>query len=308
MREDRPMDPHDLTSATMLVTGGNTGIGLETVIGLAATGARVVFTSRDLARGERARADARARSGSERIDLLSLDLASFASIRTFARTFLDRYDRLDVLINNAGLAPAGHRWETAEGFEAAFGVNHLGHFLLTDLLLPRLRASAPARIVVVSSGAYRAAPEGLCWDDLQHEREFHSMRVYGESKLANIYFARALSARLVGTGVTVNALNPGYVATELGQVRPADKAVAVAMPAPTTPNPAADKITSTLPPAMSAADGARTSLQLALDPDLAMTTGGYFSEGVPERLSRVASDDAAAARLWALSETLIADA
>ena len=173
---------------------------------------------------------------------MSLDLASFASIRTFAAQFLERHDRLDVLVNNAGLAPAGNRWETVEGFEAAFGVNHLGHFLLTSLLLERIVASAPARI--------------------------------GESKLANIYFARELARRLEGTGVTVNALNPGYVATELGQIRPQDKASA-AQPVQPAPNAATKQLVDPLPPPMSPEDGAKTTLLLALAPELAHVSGAY---------------------------------
>jgi len=236
-----------------------------------------------------------------------LDLGSFASIREFASSFLDRHDHLDVLVNNAGVTPAGHRWETEEGFEAAFGVNHVGHFLLTSLLLDRIIVSAPARIVVVASGAYAVAPDGLCFDDLQHEGQFPSMHVYGESKLANIYFARELARRLAGTGVTVNALNPGYVATQLGQIRPEDKAQAILRPT-IAPNPAAQRLTANLPPPMSPADGARTTLLLALAPEFAVTTGAYYSEGRPAVLSPVASDDAAARRLWQITEELVAQA
>ena len=297
----------DRTAATMLVTGGNTGIGLETVIGLARTGAHVVFTARSADKGRDALRQIESRSGSDRVELMSLDLASFASIRTFAAQFLERHDRLDVLVNNAGLAPAGNRWETVEGFEAAFGVNHLGHFLLTSLLLERIVASAPARIVVVSSGAHAVAPDGLCFDDLQHEHEFHSMRVYGESKLANIYFARELARRLEGTGVTVNALNPGYVATELGQIRPQDKASA-AQPVQPAPNAATKQLVDPLPPPMSPEDGAKTTLLLALAPELAHVSGAYFSESRQRSLGPIASDDAAARRLWEISEALIAQA
>jgi NAD(P)-dependent dehydrogenase (short-subunit alcohol dehydrogenase family) len=294
----------ELSSATMLVTGGNTGIGLETVVGLARTGAHVVFTARTTSKGEAALREIADRSGNTRVEVMQLDLASFVSIREFAREFLDRHDRLDVLVNNAGLAPAGHRWETAEGFEAAFGVNHLGHFLLTSLLLDRIIASAPARIVVVSSGAHAVAPNGLCFDDLQHEREFHSMRVYGESKLANIYFARELATRLAGTGVTVNALNPGYVATELGKIRPEDEAVAIRPPAPATTAPA-NNLTANLPAPMSPEDGAKTTLLLALAPELADVSGAYFSECRRVPLGPVASDDDAARRLWQISNELI---
>jgi retinol dehydrogenase-13 len=301
------MNMDDLAAATMLVTGGNTGIGLETVVGLAQTGAHVVLTTRTMAKGEEALRQIVGRTGSDRVEVMQLDLGSFASIRDFATAFLDRHNRLDVLINNAGLAPAGHRWETAEGFEAAFGVNHLGHFLLTSLLLDHMVASAPARIVVVASGAYAVAPDGMCFDDLQHKGEYPSMHVYGESKLANIYFARELARRVAGTGVTVNALNPGYVATELGKIRAEDKAVATLRPR-STANAGTNRLTANLPPPMSAADGARTTLMLALAPELAATTGEYYSEGRLEVLGCVASDDDAAHRLWRISEELVAQA
>jgi retinol dehydrogenase-13 len=298
------MDAADLSSATMLVTGGNTGIGLETVVALARHGAHVVFTSRNEARGEDALRDVRQRSGSDRVELMALDLGSFASIRSFAGAYLARHDRLDVLVNNAGLAPAGMRWETAEGFEAAFGVNHLGHFLLTELLLDRVVASAPSRVVVVASGAYRAARNGLCFHDLQHRDEFHSFQVYGESKLANIYFARELARRVDGTGVTVNALNPGYVATGLGRRRPDD---APAEPRPNAANATTSKnVFGELPPPMAAEAGARTSVMLATAGELRDVTGQYFSEGRPEKLSAVAADAEAARRLWVESERLVA--
>jgi NAD(P)-dependent dehydrogenase (short-subunit alcohol dehydrogenase family) len=183
-------------------------------------------------------------------------------------------------------------------------VNHVGHFLLTHLLLDRLRTSAPSRIVVVSSGAYRMARGGLCFDDLQHEGEFHSMGVYAESKLANIYFTLVLAQRLAGTGVTVNALNPGYVSTELGQPRSEDVVQAAVKPQP--PNPAGDQMRAKLPLPMSATDGAKTSLLLATSPDVEGVSGVYFSNGALESLSSVGCDLEAAQRLWDESERLIA--
>ena len=297
------MGSSDGSPATMVVTGGNTGIGLETAVGLAAYGARVVITARDPERGARALATVRERTGSDRVDVLPLDLASFGSIRTFADTLLRRYDRLDVLVNNAGLAPDGRRWETAEGFEAAFGVNHLGHVLLTQLLLDRLKTDAPSRIVVVSSDAYRVAQRGICFDDLQHQGEFHSLGVYAESKLANIYFTLVLAERLAGTGVTVNALNPGHVATELGRTRPEDVARAV-VTAPRSDR--VDAVLGPLPEPMSPADGARTSVYLATSPEVDGVSGSYFSRRRVVPLTEVAADRVAARRLWDESERLIA--
>ncbi|MEE8346831.1 MAG: SDR family oxidoreductase, partial [Dehalococcoidia bacterium] len=196
---------------TVLITGANSGIGKETAVALARAGATVVFTSRDPKKGEQAAADIRRRSGTD-VTLMPLDLASFTSIRALAETFLQRYEKLHLLINNAGLV-LSERTETEQGFETTFGVNHLGHFLLTKLLLDRIKASAPARIVNVASGAHRRVGGGLDFDDLQSTNGYSAFRVYGRSKLANIYFTRELARRLQGTGVTVNALHPGVVAT-----------------------------------------------------------------------------------------------
>ncbi len=294
----------DTARPLALVTGGNTGIGFETVVGLVDTGWHVVFTSRDAARGEDACVRIRERVGagsSGDVEMMALDLASFVSIRAFAADFIVRFDRLSLLVNNAGLAPAGIRRETHDGFEAAFGVNHLGHFLLTSLLEPQLRANAPSRIVVVSSGAYRVAKNGLCWEDLQHEHDFHSFQVYGESKLANIYFVVAMADRLRGTGVTINATNPGYVESGLGQLRPEDEArvdpaTLAAVNAARQPMPNDAKPT---------AYGAASSLRLALDPALADVTGQYFDEGELVVLRGVAADRDEAQRLWALSVRLV---
>lgn len=302
------MDIDDLSSATMLVTGGNTGIGLATVTALARTGARVVFTSRDLARGEVALERARTDSGSERIEVMHVDLASLASIRAFAEQFTATHDRLDVLVANAGVAAGRVRQETADGFELMFGVNHLGHMALIDQLEPMLRSSAPARVVIVSSGAYMAAADGICFHDLQHRDDFHpGMAVYAESKLANIWYALELSRRLEGTGVTVNVLNPGLVATELGQPRPGDP----------DPPPAAERreasdaeqaLLAQLPDPVPPEIGSRTSVKLATSPDLEGVTGTWWSAGRPGELTELARDPHRAARLWSVSEALLHEA
>ncbi|MBK5222480.1 MAG: SDR family oxidoreductase [Acidimicrobiia bacterium] len=302
------MDIMNLPSATMLVTGGNTGIGLETAIGLAKTGADVVFTSRDEERGMAARAEICERSGSDRVDVLPLDLASLASIRHFAEQFLDRYDRLDVLVANAGVVTGGMRRETSDGFEMMMGVNHLGHMALIRRLLDRMRESAPARVVMVSSGAYVMASNGICLDDLQHERDFHGTRVYGGSKLANIRFALELARRLEGTGVTVNALNPGMVATELGKPRAGDDGLP---PPPSVDRPPADAeaaFLADLPDPVPAEIGARTSIRLATLPDLEGVTSTWWSAGRPGELDAVGADRERAAQLWQMSERLLDDA
>ncbi len=283
----------DMQGKTVLITGGNSGIGKETAVALAGAGATAVVTSRDPARGERAAADIRQRSGAD-VTVMPLDLASFASIRAFAADFLQRYGRLDVLINNAGLI-LDRRTETEDGFETTFGVNHLGHFLLTGLLLDRIKASAPARIINVSSRAHRFARDGLDFDDLQSTKGYRGLRVYGRSKLANIYFTRELARRLEGSGVTVNAVHPGGVAT--GFARDGDVKglygllVRLAKPFLRTPE-----------------KGAETSIHLATTPELDGITGKYFADCQEAETTPIAQDDDAARRLWTASEALIAGA
>jgi NAD(P)-dependent dehydrogenase (short-subunit alcohol dehydrogenase family) len=281
-----------MAEPSVLITGGNAGIGKETAVGLARAGMDVVITSRDRARGAAAVDDIRTRSGSDHVETMELDLADLSSIRRFADDYLAGHERLDVLVNNAGLVQSS-RTETVDGFETTFGVNHLGHFLLTQLLLDRVKASAPARIVVVSSHAHKGARKGLDFDDLQSEHGYSGFAVYSKSKLANIYFTRELARRLEGTGVTANALHPGYVASRFGR----------------------DGDTSSLwnvgmilgrPFAISSEKGARTSIYLASSPEVSDVNGDYFYRCKPSTPSAIALDDEAARRLWAVSEELIA--
>ena len=275
-----------------IVTGANTGIGKETAVGLASRGARVVITSRDAERGAAAVTDIRGRTGSAEVDAMALDLASFASIHSFAADFLGRFDRLDVLVNNAGLVQR-RRTETADGFETTFGVNHLGHFLLTTLLLDRIQASAPARIVVVSSDAHRQARRGLDFEDLQSQRSYRPFAVYAKSKLANIYFARELARRLEGRAVTANSLHPGFVGSRFA--RDGDTGILGNI-----------LMVVARPLALSPEAGARTSVWLATSPEVEGFTGGYFAKCAPVEPTAIAQDDEAARRLWAVSEELIA--
>ena len=274
----------DMSGKNVVITGGNTGIGKEAAVGLASLGARVVVTSRNEERGRSARKEIADRSGSDSVEVMSLDLASFSSIRSFAG---------DVLVNNAGLI-LHHRAETQEGFEETFGVNHLGHFLLTDLLLERLRASAPARVVVVSSTAHKSARQGLDFDDLQAENKYRWAQAYSKSKLANIYFARELSRRLDGSGVTVNALHPGFVRSEFG--RGGDLGGIYGWGIKYLASPFA----------ISPEKGARTTIYLASSPEVESVSGGYFYKCKPTAPSTVARDDDAASRLWDASEKLVA--
>lgn len=283
--------PDRLDGKVILITGGNAGVGTETAVGLAARGAHVVITSRNPKRGADAVADIRARSGNDAVEVVPLDLASIPSIRDCARDFLARSDRLDVLIDNAGLV-MGQRTETQDGFETTFGVNHLGHFLLTNLLLDRLRASAPSRIVVVSSHAHKQARRGLNFDDLQSEHGYKAFDAYSKSKLANIYFARELARRLEGSNVTANSLHPGFVASRFGRDGDLGALINYGM-------------VLSRPFAINSTKGARTSIWLASEPEGASTSGGYFFKCAPSTATAIAQDDEAARRLWAASEELV---
>ncbi len=274
----------DLSGQVIVITGGNSGIGKEAAVELAGMGATVVITARDQAKGAAALDEIRSRSGRDDVEVLALDLADFASIRSFAAEVLGRHDRLDVLVNNAG-GILSDRLVTAQGFEMTFGVNHLGHFLLTDLLRDRLVASSPARVVTVSSIGHRFAVGGLSFTDLQSEHRYWSMDAYAKSKLANILFTRELARRLDGTGVTANCLHPGVVRTGFGgadDTRGVERLTMVA----------------TAPFYISAARGARTTVYLASSPEVAGRTGGYYVRGREHRPSKAARDPEAARRLW----------
>jgi NAD(P)-dependent dehydrogenase (short-subunit alcohol dehydrogenase family) len=285
------VSPPDLSGRTIVVTGGNSGIGKEAAVELAAMGARVVVAARNRVKGEAARAEIQGRSESDHVELADLDLASSASIRAFADGFLANHDRLDALLNNAGLTLRKRR-ETADGFEMTFGVNHLGHFLLTALLRDRLVASAPARVVNVASDAHRYARRGLDFDDLMATKRYRPFLTYARSKLANILFTRELARRLDGTGVTANALHPGFVASNFG--REGDTG-------------ALGDLMMILgrPFAISPAKGAQTSVFLASSPTVEGVTGQYFAKSALAKASAAADDDEAALRLWSVSEQLL---
>jgi NAD(P)-dependent dehydrogenase (short-subunit alcohol dehydrogenase family) len=278
---------------TVVITGGNAGIGKEAAVELARLGARVVITSRNEERGQAALQEIVQRSDSQSVDVMALDLGSFRSIRSFAAELGDRIDRLDVLVNNAGLI-LRKRTETDEGFEATFGINHLGHFLLTDLLLEKLEASSPSRVVVVASDAHEGAKHGLDFDDLQSKRSYRAGQVYGKSKLANIYFARELARRLEGTGVTSNSLHPGFVRTQFGQGGDLGGLSGFGLKYLAAPF------------AISQAKGALTTIFLASSADVEGATGGYYVKCARAKPSKIAQDDAAARRLWQASEQLVA--
>jgi NAD(P)-dependent dehydrogenase (short-subunit alcohol dehydrogenase family) len=281
----------DLGGHTVVVTGGNSGIGKEAAVELATMGARVVVAARNRAKGEAALAEITSRSGHDTVELADLDLASTVSIRAFAEKFLANHDRLDVLLNNAGLTLRTRR-ETADGFETVFGVNHLGHFLLTALLHDRLVASAPARVVTVASDAHRFARGGLDFDDLMATKRYRPFAVYSRSKLANILFTRELARRLDGTGVTANSLHPGFVASNFAREGDTGALGNFAM-------------VVGRPFAVSSAKGAQTSVYLCSSPDVEGVTGQYFAKSALATTSAAGEDDEAARRLWAVSEQLL---
>lgn len=283
-----------MTGKTVVITGGNSGIGKETAVALAGAGARTLITARHRGRGEAAVADIRSRSGSDVVDLVVFDLGDLGSVRAGAADIVERCPRLDVLVNNAGVVLSDRRL-TVDGFESTFAVNHLGPFLLTQLLLDRVTSSAQGRVVNVSSTAHSGARRGLDFDDLQSTKNYGAMRVYAMSKLANIYFTTELARRVAATAVTVNCLHPGTVATGYGRDGDSSGLLAFGL-----------KVIK--PFSLSATQGARTSVYLASSPEVAGVSGKYFIKGRERQPSKVARDADAARRLWDLSTQLIAEA
>jgi retinol dehydrogenase 12 len=276
--------PGDLSGRAFLVTGGNTGIGLATAQGLAARGGRVCITSRSVPKGRAAVAGIVAATGNTEVSFLQLDLADLASVRTSAQEFLARGEPLHVLINNAGLA--GQRGLTADGFELAFGVNHLGTFALTTALLGRLADSSPARIVNVSSDAHYAA-QGIDFAAVRRRtRSITGLPEYQVSKLGNVLFSQELARRLAGTGVTSYALHPGVVASDIWRK---------------IPWPVRPLVTRRL---LSTEDGARTSLYCATSPDAAADSGLFYDNCQPRAASPRATPELGQA-LWEQSEAWI---
>jgi|CXWL01.1.fsa_nt_gi NAD(P)-dependent dehydrogenase (short-subunit alcohol dehydrogenase family) len=274
---------------TVLVTGATNGIGLEAAADLASRGARVVMVGRDAARTAAAEATVRTRHPDAAVSHLICDFASQASIRQLAAAFRAEHRRLDVLINNAGGVNKA-RWETADGIEATFAVNHLGYFLLTYLLADLLVASAPARVISVASRAH--ARGTLDFDDLGYARGgYLIMRAYARSKLANVLFAGELARRLAGTGVTSNSLHPGVVATGIWAGAPGLARVFIAVVLRHF--------------FISPAAGAAHLVRLAIDPALSTSSGRYFDRDQDVPPAALARDPAASARLWAESARLV---
>jgi NAD(P)-dependent dehydrogenase (short-subunit alcohol dehydrogenase family) len=272
-----------MAGRTCMITGATSGIGRATAIELARLGAEIVLICRDRERGEQTMAEVSEHTGNRSLTVMLADLSSQASIRRLASDFLATGRPLHVLINNAGVVNLRHSL-TVDGIETVFAVNHLAYFLLTHLLLDRLTASAPARIVNVASDAHRFGR--MNFDDLGGERGYRTMRIYGQSKLANILFTYELARRLQGTGVTVNCLHPGTVATGLGKNNGTWARVLIAMLRPFFRTPER---------------GAATSVYLAAAAEVAGVSGAYFSDCTPARSSAASYDETSARRLWEIS-------
>lgn len=271
----------------VLVTGANTGIGKVTALELARKRATVVMVARNQAKGEATLAEIKAETGNNDVHLMVADMASQASIRALATAVRERFDRLDVLVNNAGATNA-ERQESPDGIELTFAVNHLGYFLLTNLLLDLLKASAPSRVVSISSAAHRFG--AIRFDDLQFKkRPYREWPAYGQSKLANLLFTYELARRLEGNGVTANAVHPGTVNSEFfAGMKGMMKVIPFLMK----------------PFLISPQNGAATAIYLASAPELAQMSGQYFERLQPKRSSEASLDRAAAAQLWQISEQM----
>ncbi len=278
----------DMHGKVCVVTGANSGIGKETALGLAQLGATVVLVCRSQERGAAALAEIKQRSGNDSVALLVADLSSERQVRRVAAAYRQQFDRLDVLVNNAALARR-KRAVTENGVELTLAVNHLAPFLLTNLLLDRLKASAPARVVTVSSAAHKDAE--INFADLQGGQRYATFGfgAYSQSKLANVLFTYELARRLEGTGVTANCLHPGVVATGIFRDTPLWLRTGLALARPLI---------------LGSVQGADTVLYLATAPEVAEVSGRYFEKRKPVQSSPLSYDTEVARRLWEVSEAL----
>jgi NAD(P)-dependent dehydrogenase (short-subunit alcohol dehydrogenase family) len=270
-----------LRGKVAMVTGASSGMGKEIALALAAKGANLVMVCRDPGRGEAARADVEQKSGNNAVELLIADLSSQQSIRHLVREFGMRHDKLNVLVNNAGVV-LPRRMETADGLETVFATNHLAPFLLTNLLLPALKAGAPSRVVTVSSSVESMGK--IDFDDLMSVKSFSEIRAYNASKLANVLFTYELARRVAGTGVTANAVEPGFIKTNLKVPFPFSLFAFMRR---------------------SVAEGARPTVFLASSHEVEGVSGAFFNnKGAATESSKGSRDEAAAERLWQVSAEL----
>lgn len=279
----------DMAGKVVMVTGATAGIGLYTAKAIAKMGATTVIVGRNPQKTEGVVNDLKQETGNQNIDFLLADLSIQADIHKMVDTFKEKYDRLDVLINNAGAIMLS-RQESVDGLEMTFALNHLGYFLPTLLLLDRLKASAPARIVNVSSGLHSG--RSLNFDDIQMKNSYSGMGAYGNSKLMNVYFTYELARHLEGTGVTVNALHPGLVGSNFGLTNNNDGFL----------RQIARSVMNIF--SLSEKDGAKTSIYLATSPEVEGVTGKYFEKSQEKRSSSESYNEAHAQRLWEISEEI----
>lgn len=281
--------PSPLAGKVCLVTGATSGVGRATAQALARLGATVELVARCAEKAEFVQAEIQAQTGNPNVSWLLADLSDLAQVRRLAGAFRQRHNELHVLVNNAG-AIFARRQETVDGLERTFALNHLSYFLLTCELLPLLRASAPARIINVSSDAHRSGGfSTLDFDDLQSRRRYFSFTAYGRSKLANVLFTYALARRLAGSSVTANAMHPGFVRSGFGSGNgPLWAAIY--------------RVINRF--ALSPEQGAETAIYLAASPEVEGQTGQYYHLCRPVRSSAASYDQAAQERLWAISRDL----
>jgi NAD(P)-dependent dehydrogenase (short-subunit alcohol dehydrogenase family) len=278
---------HEMKGKRVVVTGASRGIGRETALALGRMGADLSLVVRDRERGNAVAGEIRALGGGGEVDVFVADLSSLADIRRVAAEFLAKHDRIDVLVNNAG-ALLMDRQVTKDGYEATFATNHLGYFLLTELLLDAVKKASGSRIVNVASEAHQRGT--IDFDDLMSEKSYAGLRAYGASKLANILFTSELARRLEGTGVTANSLHPGVIASGFALNNKGLVGTLWRLASPFL---------------MSSENGAKTTVFLATDPSVASVSGKYFSKCKVKTPSREARDEAIAKRLWDVSEKLV---
>ncbi|XP_062297095.1 retinol dehydrogenase 12 [Scomber scombrus] len=272
-----------LDGKTAIVTGANTGIGKETAKDLASRGARVILACRDMAKGEQAARDIMREVKGAKVVATQLDLADTKSICLFAENIYDTEKALHYLINNAGVAMCAYA-TTVDGYEMQFGVNHLGHFFLTYLLLDLLKHSAPSRVINVSSLAHHIGK--IQFDDLSGEKNYHPVRAYAQSKLANNLFTREMAKRMEVLGVMVYAVDPGMVNTEITRH---------------ISWPLVDLMKTFSFLSKTSAEGAHTIIYCTVTPENQLLTGGYYKDCAIANSARAAQDDGTALKLWAVS-------
>ncbi len=278
-----------MKNSVVLVTGATAGIGEVSAQALAGQGAHVIVVSRSPQKCDETVAGIKAATSSANVEAMPADLSVQQDVRDVAKRFLDKYDRLDVLLNNAG-AIYTTRTLSKDGIELTWALDHLNYFLLTHLLLDALKAAPAARVVNVSSGAHFAAPNGINFDDVQGERKYSGFGAYAQAKLANVMFTYALARRLQGTRVTTNVLHPGAVATNFGQNN----------------SGLLGKLWKLLGRfTLSPEQGAKTSIYLTSSPEINGVTGKYFDKCKDVRSSKASYDEDAQQRLWALSEKMV---